>query len=619
MKWLKRLFNWSSSTRRKWTKLHLAAAHGNADDVRRLLARGYSVDQRDDKGDTPLRISPSVEVSRQLLAKGADVNVTNDSGLTPIHKACHICNAALLHLYLEYGAHVNVESDNGTTPLITAANASQVYQMAVLVKAGASAGFVNSLGQSACTHGATGGMGELCNCLVALEAISRANSIDMNQVQIVRTKLIELMDSTMLCGVVPPGDNVLANNLSDHWDREMRNRATELWHKLGSFDKSMIISGNRIWPAVRPPRFGRVAFDAQVEDHKTLENQSSTSIVETTNPSVDEMLRWPKDMLKTVSEDKTNGQNEPSSLAPNSKSWRRDHKLDNAIDDKNKLESHAIQSKTNLFRQRTLPSAPARAALLSVAERDGMRNAGRFNAELMDVVRSLIRPGITTGQIDSIVFDYTDSRGHVPASLNYNNFPKSCCTSINDEVCHGIPGERVLLEGDVLKVLIATRVDGWYAHSSETFLIGNASQEARKLTQCVLDCLFGAISAIQPGCRVSVIGEFVTAEATKRGFSVVREYVGHGVGRQSHQEPSIPNFPNRQARHDRLYPGVCFAIEPMINAGERNCVLDKANSWTVRTKDHSISAEFKHTILLTENGPEILTLTHNGPKAGHRF
>lgn len=262
---------------------------------------------------------------------------------------------------------------------------------------------------------------------------------------------------------------------------------------------------------------------------------------------------------------------------------------------------------------------PRNLPLLAKPEREAMRRAGGFNAELMDYIRDYVRPGVTTGEIDRLVHTYTVQHGHIPACLGYLGFPKSCCTSINEVICHGIPGPYELKEGDIVNVDLTTIVDGWHGDSSETFLIGQVSDVARRVTQCSFDCLQLAIAAISPGCRVSDIGDVIVREAQARGFSVVREFVGHGVGRDFHQDPTIPHFPNRQARKDRLLPGMCFTIEPMINVGDRQGVQDKRDGWTVRTKDGSLSAQFEHTILMTEEGPEVLTQTQRGPQRGYRF
>lgn len=256
---------------------------------------------------------------------------------------------------------------------------------------------------------------------------------------------------------------------------------------------------------------------------------------------------------------------------------------------------------------------------LTAAQRDSMRQAGQFNAQLMDWVREHIREGVTTASIDELVHEKTLEHGHRPGTLGYQGYPKSCCTSINEVICHGIPDDYALRSGDIINVDLTTVVDGWFGDQSETFLIGDVSDEARAVTQCAFDCLHLAIDALTPGCRVSKIGETLVPEAHARGFTVVREYVGHGLGRAFHQDPSIPHFPNKQSRADRLLPGMCFTVEPMINAGSRFTRLDKSDGWTVRTKDGRLSAQFEHTVLMTEDGPEILTTTKNGPQKGHAF
>lgn len=257
--------------------------------------------------------------------------------------------------------------------------------------------------------------------------------------------------------------------------------------------------------------------------------------------------------------------------------------------------------------------------ILPQPHQDAMRRAGRVNAQLMDYLREHVKAGVTTGFIDELAFQWTMDHGHKPATLGYQNYPKSCCTSVNDVICHGIPDDYELKDGDIVNVDITTIVDGWHGDQSETFLIGEVSEEKRAVTQCAFDCLYLAIDALEPGCRVSTIGETVVPEAHSRGFTVVREYVGHGVGRQFHLDPSIPHHPNRQSRIDRLYPGMCFTVEPMINGGTRYTRSDKSDGWTVRTKDGHPSAQFEHSILMTDEGAEILTLTQHGPRKGHEF
>lgn len=257
--------------------------------------------------------------------------------------------------------------------------------------------------------------------------------------------------------------------------------------------------------------------------------------------------------------------------------------------------------------------------LLTEKDRDGVRAAGRFNAELMDYIRPHVREGITTGEIDRLADDYTRSHGHIPACLGYRGFPKSICTSVNEVVCHGIPGEYALQSGDIVNIDLTTIVDGWYGDQSETFLIGDVSDEARRLTQVTFDCLYLGIEAIKPYGKVIDIGRAIQCHAHAHKFSVVREYQGHGIGRKFHQDPGIPHYVVHSSASQTILPGMCFTIEPMINAGIFKTVLDPSDGWTVRTQDARLSAQFEHTILMTEKGPEILTMTKHGPQPGHRF
>jgi methionyl aminopeptidase len=266
-----------------------------------------------------------------------------------------------------------------------------------------------------------------------------------------------------------------------------------------------------------------------------------------------------------------------------------------------------------------LQNQQSRKLQLTEPGRDAMRAAGKFNAQLMDYIRDFIKPGITTAEIDRLVHEYTLKHGHRCATLGYMGYTRSCCTSINDVICHGIPDETELQDGDIVNIDLTSVVGGWHGDQSETFVLGDATEEARSVTQCAFDCLYLAIEALQPGCPVSVIGDAIVAEAHRRGFSVVREYVGHGLGKEFHQPPNVPHVPDRKSRQERLLPGMCFTIEPMINAGTRFTRLDKGDGWTVRTRDGQLSAQFEHTILMTEDGPEILTQTERGPRPGHQF
>lgn len=257
--------------------------------------------------------------------------------------------------------------------------------------------------------------------------------------------------------------------------------------------------------------------------------------------------------------------------------------------------------------------------LLNAQQRDCMRKASRFNAQLMDAIRPQVVPGITTLEIDKLVYEYTLDHGHTPACLGYKGYPKSICTSINDVICHGIPDKTTLNEGDIVNVDVTTIVDGWYGDQSETFMIGEVSEETRHLVQVTFDSLYAAINTLRPGSKVIEIGRAIAKTVKPHGYTIVRDYQGHGIGQVFHQDPGIPHCPTPAARFQALRPGVCFTIEPMINQGVAETVLDRSDGWTVRTKDSKLSAQFEHTILMTEEGPEILTWTEHGPQEGHRF
>lgn len=256
--------------------------------------------------------------------------------------------------------------------------------------------------------------------------------------------------------------------------------------------------------------------------------------------------------------------------------------------------------------------------ILNETERTAMRTAGKFNAKLMDFLRPHVQPGVTTNQLDRLVETYTRDHGHLPACLGYLGYPKTICTSLNDVVCHGIPDDRPLREGDILNIDCTTIVHGWFGDSSETFFVGEVSPNARAVTQVALDCLYLGIQAIRPFGRVADIGEAIVKEARKHGYGVVLEYVGHGLGRKFHQPPSIPHAPTKESKRERIKPGMCFTVEPMINEGTAETAQD-ADGWTVRTADGKLSAQFEHTVLMTEQGPEILTMSKQGPRPGHKF
>lgn len=260
-------------------------------------------------------------------------------------------------------------------------------------------------------------------------------------------------------------------------------------------------------------------------------------------------------------------------------------------------------------------------------ERAGIRAAGKFNGQLMDFVRQHVKPEVTTKEIDRLIVSFTRDHGHTPACLGYRAspaspaYPAACCTSINEVVCHGIPNERRLKEGDIVNIDITTVVNGWHGDQSETFLIGQVGSEARKLVQATFDAMWVGIRSIKPYGYVRDIGAAIYKFARDRNFEVVRDYQCHGTGRSFHQEPGVPHFwfAKSKAGAQVIRPGMCFTIEPMLNQGTWKTVHDKGDGWTVKTLDGKLSAQFEHTILMTENGPEPTTLTEFGPQEGHKF
>lgn len=260
-----------------------------------------------------------------------------------------------------------------------------------------------------------------------------------------------------------------------------------------------------------------------------------------------------------------------------------------------------------------------RPPIYNSAARVGLRNAGRFNAQLMDFVRTQIGPGITTNQLDNLVYSYTLDHGHTPACLGYEGYPKTICTSVNDVVCHGIPNDTVLVEGDIVNVDLTTIVQGWFGDQSETFMIGEVPATTKRLVQAAFDSLWKGIRAIKPFGTVYDVGSAIAAYAKPLGYGVVEEYQGHGIGREFHQEPGVPHFAQKEAKRDVLKPGMCFTIEPMLNMGSWETNAKKPDGWTVRTKDGSLSAQFEHTVFVTEDGAEVLTITEHGPQEGHKF
>jgi methionyl aminopeptidase len=236
---------------------------------------------------------------------------------------------------------------------------------------------------------------------------------------------------------------------------------------------------------------------------------------------------------------------------------------------------------------------------------EGIRKAGQLVLATFEQIEDKIRPGIRTNEINRIVHEFTIKNGAQPAPLNYRGFPKSVCVSVNEEVCHGIPGERVLKDGDIANVDITSILDGYYADANKTFFVGTPGSAARKIVSVARECLRRGIAAVKPGNTVGDIGSAIQTYAEDQGCSVVRDFVGHGVGFEFHEPPQIPHF-GQKGQCIRLISGMVFTIEPMINLGGKELKILPDN-WTAVTRDGSLSAQFEQTIRVTRNGHESLT------------
>lgn len=250
---------------------------------------------------------------------------------------------------------------------------------------------------------------------------------------------------------------------------------------------------------------------------------------------------------------------------------------------------------------------PTRDLIKTPEQIEGIRKAGKLNTAVLDLVAEKIHEGMSTLEIDALVHEYTTKHGGIPAPLNYEGFPKSCCTSINEVVCHGIPNEEeVLEEGDIINVDCTTIVDGYYADASRMFIIGKTTPEREKLVRVAKECMEIGAEACKPFSFVGDSAAAITKHAHQNGFTVVRDLCGHGVGNEFHEEPEMDHY-GRKGTGMLLVPGMVFTIEPMINAGDWKVFVDSEDDWTVVTEDYSDSAQWEHTYLLTEEGMEILT------------
>jgi methionyl aminopeptidase len=235
----------------------------------------------------------------------------------------------------------------------------------------------------------------------------------------------------------------------------------------------------------------------------------------------------------------------------------------------------------------------------------GIRMCGKLVIDTLNKVRDFIRPGITTNDINTLVHNYTIENGAIPAPLNYRGFPKSVCTSLNEVICHGIPSDRVLISGDIINVDVTSILNGYYADANMTFLVGECSENAKKIVSVARQSLKEGLGMVKPFNTVGDIGWAIQNYAEPQGFSVVRDFIGHGVGINFHEPPDIPHF-GKKGTGITLIPGMVFTVEPMVNAGQRYLKV-LADGWTAITLDGSLSAQFEQTVVVTEDGYESLT------------
>lgn len=248
------------------------------------------------------------------------------------------------------------------------------------------------------------------------------------------------------------------------------------------------------------------------------------------------------------------------------------------------------------------------ATIKSADEIAKMRVAGRLAAEVLEMIEPHVQVGVTTGELDKICHDYiTGTQQAIPAPLNYNGFPKSICTSVNDVICHGIPSDNKRLKnGDIINIDVTVIKDEYHGDSSIMVQVGNVASHAQRLIEVTQECLYKAIDIVKPGTTLGDIGAIIQAHAEKNYYSVVREYCGHGIGKIFHEDPQVLHY-GRKGTGLVLEPGMTFTIEPMINAGRRQTKLNQKDGWTVTTKDGRLSAQWEHTMGVTENGVEVFT------------
>ena len=266
----------------------------------------------------------------------------------------------------------------------------------------------------------------------------------------------------------------------------------------------------------------------------------------------------------------------------------------------------AFDEKLAAYKAKRIP-VPSHKLIKTPEQLEGIRKAGKLNTEILDMVAANIKAGMSTEDINTLVHNYTIEHGATPAPLGYCGFPKSVCISVNDVICHGIPSkEEILQDGDIVNVDVTTILDGYYADASRMFLIGEVSEEAKKLVEVTKESVDLALQEVKPWGRLGNIGAVVSEHAYKHGYSVLHDIGGHGVGNDFHEDPYVCHVAKRDTGM-LLVPGMVFTIEPMINIGEEDFFQDEENGWTIYTEDGSLSAQWEYTVAVTEDGYEILT------------
>jgi methionyl aminopeptidase len=272
----------------------------------------------------------------------------------------------------------------------------------------------------------------------------------------------------------------------------------------------------------------------------------------------------------------------------------------------------------------TTESSPSMTVTIKTgADVEGMRIAGRLASEVLDYITPFVKPGVTTGELDRLCHDYmVNVQGTIPAPLNYAPsghapYPKSICTSVNNQICHGVPSDKVLKNGDIVNLDITVIKDGWHGDTSRMFAVGDVSIQAKRLIQITYEAMWIGIAHVKPGARLGDIGHAIQRFAESHGYSVVREFCGHGIGKEFHEDPQVLHY-GKAGIGLVLEPGMTFTIEPMINAGRRD-IRQMNDGWTIVTKDRSLSAQWEHTILVTDSGYEVLTVSAGTPAVPDRI